>query len=148
MYSIPILPPTTPKTGHWLYILYRYCTSIILQFHIIIIYYYLLHAHIGVYVYIYYICMHFITSEFSIPFCIIFPSGVTGGLVFGVEAKPCDGKSFGAGGVFEYSDGGAQRVYTAAVIPTPAIYHAGGRRTRFIPTRGGERSTIAIPRLN
>jgi len=48
---------------------------------------------------------------------------------------------------FEYFDGGACST-SSSTIPTPTIYHSGGQKTRFIPTRGGERSTIAIPRLN
>jgi len=48
--------------------------------------------------------------------------------------RDCAQENRSGGGVFEYSDGGAQR--TAAVIPTPAIYHAGDQRTRFIPTGG------------
>jgi len=90
--------------------------------------------------------MRFITSEFSISFC-IFPGGATGGRVFGAGVRLRPGnRSDGGGVVFGYSDGGARR--TAAQWFPRRPYITREARERDLYRRGGERSTIAIPRLN
>jgi len=70
--------------------------------------------------------MRFITSEFSIPFC-IFPGGACSG-VGGLTAPQ---KPFGRGGVFGCSDGGARSSdshagHISRGRPENAIYTDGG----------------------